>query len=132
MSSDAPDKQEMLLAFGFETARSIARADGRVDALEVSSIERHFPRAALLERRLLTDEGPTARFGEAYNLALAKLKTLLSAQEKRALAEAFFEVCRSDAAIDGGEVQAVIAAMAALGVSKADLALLMRDRISRS
>jgi len=124
-----PDTRDMVLAFGFETARAIARADGNLAVAELREIESRFPRAELVSRGLIADNQLTPRFGHAYNLALTKLKSLLSESEKLALAEAFFGICRADAEIDGREIKVIVDSMRALGVSKADLAKYMRLRI---
>ena len=128
----APDKEDMILAFGFETARAIVQADGRAASSEIERIDRRFSRRRLQERGLLDEGGATAAYGAAYNVALAKLKTLLSDHEKLELAEAFFEICRADSNVDPLEVRVIVDAMRVLGVSREQLAHYIRDKIAGS
>lgn len=128
MASSPPDKQDMILAFGYETARTIVSSDGEVAASERADMARRFPAETMQARGLLAAGQPTARFGEAYNMALAKLRTLLTEDEKLELAQTLFEVCKADQSVEAVEVEVIVKALKTLGVDRARLAKHLRDR----
>lgn len=129
MAQNPPDKQQMMLAFGYATAREVALADGHLDANEAWDLCQRFPLSQLIAHGLYAKGEPTARFGEAYNLAQVRLGPLMTDAEKLEMAQALFEVCSADSRIDPLEVQVVVRAMQALGVDRAQLAEYMRRRV---
>lgn len=130
MAADgAPDKQDMILAFGYETAREIVYSDGSVHSSELLDVTQRFPKALLEERGLITNGAPTPRFGLAYNLAVAKLRSMMSDAEKLEMAQALFEICSADESVDPEEIKIILRAMGILGVTKAELAEYLRIRI---
>ena len=76
VADDAPDKQDMILAFGYETAREIVHSDGSIHSAELLDVTKRFPREVMEGRGLIANGEPTGRFGQAYNLAVAKLRTI--------------------------------------------------------
>lgn len=127
--SEAPDKHDMMLAFGYATAREVALVDGELGAEETWDLGRRFPVSELTARGLVADGVPTARFGAAYNLAQARLRTLMTDAEKLEMAQALFEVCSADEHVDPREIAIIVRAMSALGVSQAQLATYVRARV---
>ena len=133
MTADtSPDKQDMVLAVGYETARESVRSGGLVHSAEIADIARRFPKELMERRGLMLNGALTGHFGLSYNLAQAKLRSLMTSSEKMEMAQALFEICSADDSVDPGEITIIIRAMAVLGVSKADLADYMRIRIQAS
>lgn len=123
-----PTKEDMLLAFGYETARNIVASDGVARSSELSDLDRRFPAERMQARGLLDGGTRTPRFGEAYNLALSQLRSLLEEGEKLQLAQAFFEICSADDSVEAAEVDVIVRAMAVVGLDKAKLVQYLKER----
>jgi len=128
-ADEAPDKQDMILAFGYETAREIVYSDGSVHSSELLDVTQRFPRDVMEQRGLIADGSPTPRFGQAYNMAVAKLRSVMTDGEKLEMAQALFEISSADESVDPEEIKIILRAMGILGVTKGELAEYLRIKI---
>jgi hypothetical protein len=109
-------KDELVVAFAFQTVAKILEADGVVRASEWEFVDAQFPITMLEGTGLFSDGEPTERFELARRAALELLPTMLTRDEKLQLGGLFLKACEADHDFHPHEIRWMFGAMKFLGI----------------